>query len=276
MILTDSEVASLKSALDCWEWFEYISTAIVGIGCVGEFVAEFTSLPKSKEVEKKLARLSLMVLIFGIAGELLGTVRTSQLSEQLIANLEERTGHAEQRAGEADKEAARLTKLAEDERLARVQIEEALAPRRLTEGQELAIGKSLGHFKGQTAQVVYDGGNSEAQAFSIDIWRALKHAEWHVYFPATMWSGIKFGREESLGVVGRELVYEGVEIFPSETSGKAARELAIELNKLGFGAVVGRQSAPRRDADGMQVTVLTRPLGPQGAATLRAEATKKQ
>jgi hypothetical protein len=270
MILTDSEVASLKETLNWWEWFGYVSTAIVFIGCVGEFIAEFTHLPKGVEAERRLARLSLIVLIFGIAGELLGTVRTSQLSGQLIANLEDRTGDAEQRAGEAHKEAARLTKLAEDERLARVQIEEALAPRRLSEGQELAIGKSLRHFKGQAAQMVYDGGNSEAQAFSIDIWRALKQAEWHVYFPATMWSGTKFGREDSLGVVGRELAYEGVEIFPSETGNKAARELAAELNRLGFGAVVEKQPAPRKDADGMQITVVTRPLGPQGAAKLRA------
>src|ERR1019366_781658 len=38
----------------------------------------------------------------GIAGELLGAVRTSQLSGQLIANIEERAGKAERRAAEAD------------------------------------------------------------------------------------------------------------------------------------------------------------------------------
>jgi len=75
MILTDSEVGSLKASLSCWEWFGYISTAIVFLGCVGEFVASFTSLPKSEEAEKKLARLSLIILILGIAGELLAQVR---------------------------------------------------------------------------------------------------------------------------------------------------------------------------------------------------------
>jgi hypothetical protein len=122
MILTDSEVGSLKTTLNCWEWAGYVSTAIVFIGCVGEFIAEFTHLLKSVEVEKKLARLSLIVLILGIAGELLSAVRTSQLSGQIIANIEERAADAEQKAGEANKEAARLTRVAEDERVARVQI----------------------------------------------------------------------------------------------------------------------------------------------------------
>jgi len=101
MTLTDSELLSLKSALGCWEWFEYISTAIVWIGCAGEFIAEFTSLPRTKEIERKLSRLSLIVLLVGIAGELLGTIRTSQLSGQIIANTEERAAVAAQKAGDA-------------------------------------------------------------------------------------------------------------------------------------------------------------------------------
>ena len=106
MILPDSEVVSLKSALRCWEWFGYISTAVVGLGCIGEFVAEFTSFPKSKSPKHKLARLSLIVLIFGIAGELLSAVRTSNLTGQLIANIEERAANAEYKGGEANDRAS--------------------------------------------------------------------------------------------------------------------------------------------------------------------------
>src|SRR5437016_3056334 len=108
MILTESEVSSLRSALRCWEWFGYISTAIVGIGCTGEFIAEFTSRPRGDRAKHKLARLSLMVLILGIGGELLSAVRTSQLSGQIIANIEERAADADQKAGEANEHAKRL------------------------------------------------------------------------------------------------------------------------------------------------------------------------
>src|ERR1700676_2363807 len=110
MILTDSDVASLKSALNWWEWFGYISTAIVGIGCIGEFLAEFTPLPKSEPSKRKLARLSLMILILGIGGELLSAVRSSNLSGELIANIEERASDAERKAGEANERASKNEK----------------------------------------------------------------------------------------------------------------------------------------------------------------------
>jgi len=99
MILTPSEVASLKSALDFWEWFEYISTAVVFIGCVGEYFADFTTCPKSKLRRHKLGKLSLIILIAGIAGEFLGTVRSSQLSGQIIADVEKQASDANERAG---------------------------------------------------------------------------------------------------------------------------------------------------------------------------------
>ena len=54
-----------------------------------------------------------MILIFGIGGELLSAVRSSNSSAELIANIEERSADAEQKAGEANKEAARLQKEAE-------------------------------------------------------------------------------------------------------------------------------------------------------------------
>lgn len=102
MILPASDVASLKSALTFWEWVGYISTAIVFLGCVGEFVAEFTPVRKSAACKDWVSRLSLIVLIAGIAGELVGEVRVSQLSGQITANIEESAGDAALRAGEAE------------------------------------------------------------------------------------------------------------------------------------------------------------------------------
>jgi hypothetical protein len=194
MILPDSEVASLKSALHCWEWFGYASTAVVGLGCIGEFVAEFTPLPKNDPSKHKLARLSLVILILGIGGELLSAVRTSNLSGELIANIEERAADAEQKAGEAndrasanEKEAARLTKLAEDEHLARVKIEARVAWRHLTDKQKAEIGTKLGDFSNQEgASLWYLTGDTEAVMFAIDIAEALKRAHIAVQPPADM------------------------------------------------------------------------------------------
>ncbi|MGB9236863.1 MAG: hypothetical protein WCC04_20835 [Terriglobales bacterium] len=136
MILIASDVESLKSALGCWEWFEYIATAIVWIGCAGEYVAEFTSLAKSEESKKKLARLSLIVLIVGIAGELLGTVRTSQLSGQLIVNIEHDVETAKTEMAKQQERAA----LAER---ATLDLQKSVAWRTVNEEQAVIIVKQL-------------------------------------------------------------------------------------------------------------------------------------
>src|SRR5689334_1534438 len=94
MTLAASDVASLKLALGCWEWAEYLSTAVVFIGCLGEFFAEFMPYPSGDKRKHKLARLSLILVIAGIAGELLATVKTSQLSGLVIANVEAQAGDA--------------------------------------------------------------------------------------------------------------------------------------------------------------------------------------
>jgi|SRR5579872_523995 len=107
MTLTASDVASLESALRCWEWAEYISTGVVFIGCVGEFFAEFTPFPSGEKRKHKLARLSLILVIAGIAGELLATVRTSQLSGLVIASVGVQAGDAKTSADNAADAAAR-------------------------------------------------------------------------------------------------------------------------------------------------------------------------
>ncbi len=186
MILTESEIGSLKAALNCWEWVGYISTAIVFLGCVGEFIAEFTSLPKSKEAESKWARLSLIVLILGIAGELLGAVRASQLTGQIIANIEERSSHADQKAGEAnerasanEKEAAQLRKDAESERLARVKLEGAVASRRLNGKQKAKFTSFLKQYPDPVGIVVVSAAlDSESSDFADDFNSAITDAQW--------------------------------------------------------------------------------------------------
>lgn len=229
MILTDSEVGSLKTALHFWEWFGYVSTAIVGFGCIGEFVAEFTPCPKSEKAKSKLARLSLIVLILGIAGELLGTVRTSQLSGQIIANIEERAGEADQRAGEAndrasgnEKEAAQLRKdaegfkldiakanrTAESERLARVKLQEGLQPRRLTGVQKEKLTSLLSDHPEPIA-IMWAADGTEGPDFANDIGDALNKAGWKTTFAArfTFEHGIEIGsmKGSDLSVVMPEI-----------------------------------------------------------------------
>lgn len=43
MTLTPSEVASLSRELSYWEYGEYICAALVTLGCIGEYIANFTN-----------------------------------------------------------------------------------------------------------------------------------------------------------------------------------------------------------------------------------------
>jgi len=186
--VTDSGVVSLKAALNGWEWFEYVCTAIVCLGCVGEFLAEFTSLPKTEEAKHKLSRLSLLVLILAIAGELLGTVRTSQLSGQLIANIEERAGNAEQRAAEAnerasanEKEAAGLRFQVEQEQMARLQLEKYAAWRHVN--KDKFLGALHGKPKPVRITILYIRDDAETWSLSQEIFWLLSEAGWPTQFP---------------------------------------------------------------------------------------------
>jgi hypothetical protein len=175
MALTASEVASLKSALDCWEWIEYISTAIVILGCVGEFFAEFTHFPKSESRRHKLGKLSLLVVIAGIFGELCATVRTSHLSGLIIANVEQQASEANERAGKAEERAK-----ASD--LARIQLEAMLSPRRLSIAQQQAIADSCREFAGRRVLISSYAGDAEAMVLGEQIRAALHGARVVVEF----------------------------------------------------------------------------------------------
>lgn len=129
-----------------------------------------------------------MVLILGIAGELLSAVRTSQLSGQIIANIEERAAHAEQKAGEAndrasayEKEAAQLRKDADTERLARVKIEERIAWRRVDPTRYKYFVNELTPFPGSVVSLNPLGnGDPETDTFTEDIAKLFHDSHWQV------------------------------------------------------------------------------------------------
>jgi H+/Cl- antiporter ClcA len=81
MILTPSEVALLARKASFWEFAEYISEALVGIGCFGEYIAEYAKWPAkwTEEQKHRLGRRSLILLIIGIGAGLLSLIQTNAL-----------------------------------------------------------------------------------------------------------------------------------------------------------------------------------------------------
>jgi hypothetical protein len=247
----------------------------VFIGCVGEFIAELTSVPKIEESKHKLARLSLIVLILGVAGELLSTVRTSQLSGRLIANIEERASANEREAAQLRKDAEQLRKDAEAEHLARVKVEARVAWRHLTDKQKSEIASQLGDFSNQEgASFWYQAGDTEAAMFAIDIAEALQAAHIVVQPPADLsvlhGSG-KFGdpiKRVDTGVI--------LQSTKDARSRALAEAIVRELTLRGFDA--RRQTDPPYDdrpIPQVWLNVWPRPEGPQGEFKLEAEQQAK-
>jgi hypothetical protein len=219
-----------------------------------------------------------MILILGIAGELLSAARTSQLSGQIIANIEERAADAEQKAGEANKEAKRVTKVAEDERVARVQIQEAIAPRRLTLEQRAAISSRLSRFAGQPVAAIHNPFDVEESVIAAEILSALKLAKWNVNpnwgITRTVSSLV---RAPSIPVTG--IFVEG---SPEKRSQLAAKALLQVLSNNGFDcrpptkSIGGFDRTRSRSEHLVVIDVEARPEGPQGEAKLRSEAEEKR
>ncbi|MGA2373060.1 MAG: hypothetical protein ABSG11_20555 [Candidatus Korobacteraceae bacterium] len=263
MTLTDSEVACLKSLLRFWERFGYGSTTIVGLGCVGEFIAEFTRIPKTEASKHKLSRLSLIILILGIGGELLSAIRTSDVSGQLIANIEERAADAELRAGQANERASANEKEAAALRKEAAEIEESIAPRRLTAKQRELLASHLRKFAGRSLTVFADPSDAEAAVFASEIYLALKSAKWNVDGSRN----VGRGGQKSM-TVAPDLPATGIDVpcGPPKLHDAAGKALVRELSKMGFDSQCSK-------ATGLwPLEVLSRPEGPQGDAKLRAEA----
>jgi hypothetical protein len=101
MLLTSSDVAVLDGLLSWWENAEYIAEAFVILGCMGEFVVEFTRVGK-RGWSHQLSRLSLLVLIAALSFGLIALARTNHLSGQEIALLNSVAAEARTRAANAE------------------------------------------------------------------------------------------------------------------------------------------------------------------------------
>jgi len=90
-------------------------------------------------------------------------------AESGTIDLEIELAQQKARAAEAERETAQLSKDAEDERLARVKLEEAVAWRRLTKSQIAEMGSVLAAYPKQLTALVYNVSDLEAYGFAMDI-----------------------------------------------------------------------------------------------------------
>lgn len=100
------DIASLTSSDAWWGNFLLISTLVVLVGVMGEGIADLTKLlDNCSSLKKSVEIFSVLILIIGIAGELLGEGKTSSIGDQISGFLNIKAGAANERAAEAKKEA---------------------------------------------------------------------------------------------------------------------------------------------------------------------------
>lgn len=143
--------ASLDALLTRWETIEYVAEAGVIAGCVGEFIAEFTTI-KTPAWRHRFSRFSLIVLMASLAVELGALYRTNSLSGEQIA--------------QTQRDTARLTKEAETERLARAKLEQQMGWRSLSKEQGEAVCSALHKIPGKLiTQTSITSSSQDAEAF---------------------------------------------------------------------------------------------------------------
>lgn len=84
-----------------WECVEFSALGIVLVGVIGEYLAEF-SYSKSEADKKRFAKISTRILIAGLALEIIGTVRTTQIGNKEIAGLNLEAANAREAAAELE------------------------------------------------------------------------------------------------------------------------------------------------------------------------------
>jgi hypothetical protein len=120
-----SEISTLESSAELWERVDYIGLFFVFLGVTVESLVEFTNLIKSSFWKPKIGKVSALVLIIGLALELISSSRLSAINRQVVGILSAQAADAEKRAAHAEK-------ATEEERAARVKLEAAVESERLS------------------------------------------------------------------------------------------------------------------------------------------------
>jgi hypothetical protein len=158
-------------------------------------------------------------------------------STERTTALELNVSTQQERVAQAERRNAELTKLAEDERLARIQAEERLRGRRITPSQHDAFVKLLLPYAGTSVKLVRLA-DLEASLFADDITQVLRDAGWNpqVTQAATLSPpvfGIRYSENKDLPAVAAIVVVlksleTPVSQAPAE-SGMAAVTIVVGL-----------------------------------------------
>jgi hypothetical protein len=247
-------------------------------GAIGEYLEQHEKLPSwikwPRLVFVSMVALSLVGEFISDAGVFLASHKLQTISDAEYADVNKKAGEAAERADKLELQAATLRKEAEDERSARIEIEDRVAWRRFTELQRSSMASRLIRFSGQWVVILYNPYNDEAAVFASDIFVVLHAAKWNTSAPfGTVSSTIGPGRAPTAIPTGVTVAHTR-----DDPARFACRALIDGLHGNGFDATESPKPLTGRDAlphpSILIITVEARPEGAQGEAKLRAQ--KKQ
>lgn len=178
----------------------------------------------SQEMADGVFGLSNIALTIGAALVLIGTVGVFWSGGIRDKYADERIASNEAKTARAVAEAAKANQRAEEERLARVKIEERLAPRSLTAAQETDLQNRLGKFAGTSLDILIYGGGSEdalplagmiasglrAAGWNVRVWNTISPGRWYRGVGISTLAGADRGAEEAAGELMGALAVNGI------------------------------------------------------------------
>ena len=200
---------ALEAAIQSANTWAGRSTIALAIGILGEYaVVPFLD---EKRRWHKIAKIVFAVLVVaGIFGEYKFSSRIAQkvtelqrLSDHEVAVANQRASEANDRAASNENETARLRKAAEDERLARVELQMQLEPRGLTRQQITALGDYLSFQQSRSLVTIkVNPGDPEAFQYADKLWSAIYRGGWKAQIDADLHLLATVGLEIHVDVVG--------------------------------------------------------------------------
>lgn len=258
--ILESEILNLEhqsDALRFWLWF---STAIVVFGIFLELIVLIKEhrekirdwkratirTPEKPSLWFFVFEVAATLLVFaGVAGELAVGVRSEDINtklrdkngkrfslvQQKADSATNRAAALEREAGYLHKEAARLNKQAEDERVARVQMQALVSARHIPAKELQKLAASLSEFKGKELYLESYANDPESYGLGLSILTSLKS------IPLVVW--------DHLGLVmAPGPVRTGVAVVGPETESKFVYAMSDAISRSGGLIVTTSDEAP--------------------------------
>ncbi len=237
----ESAVKALEISSACWEPWVWVFSALVVVGVVMElwvvrrdwreewetfaiwyFVSVTRSPSRPSRLKLWIEVLSVVFIAIGVAGELGIGVKISLINGAIRGKAGElRSKNADLRS-KSDQLVALLENAAEDERLARIQLEERVAWRTISPADIARIGSKLSVHRGIRIAVSTVAGNEEAVSFAGDVGAIFTTARW------------SFLGVVPMGNLGVQRFGLRIATTRDDLTRTAAQDLRKALDRLGF------------------------------------------